>query len=166
MWSGGGCGLEEKGDRRSAHIDRKSGSQLEGTKKYLLQPGGVFRQLPNSFRLTSIEFSLISQLELSLSFENFPSLQILVGDVVGMVWIGNEGTFVVVTEIRVIGGSSGVLHLLPTEKVSATGGGFAFASSALSSNRPGVRILEARVAGAVRCIAVVSWPVEPHLRGR
>lgn len=112
---------------------------------------------------------MVSQLELALSFEDLSSLQILGGGIVvstGIVWIGNEGVVVVVVvvaEIRVIGGPSGILHLLQTEKVSATGGGMAFASSVLSSNGPSVRILEARVAVAVRCIGVVSWSIKPHL---
>ena len=133
-------------------------------KAYLLWLGGAFRQLSKPFCLTSI--GLTSQFELSLLFEDLLSLQILVGGVVvspGIVWIGDEGVFVV-TEIRIIGGSGSVLHLLPTEKVSATGSSLAFASSALSSNRPGVRILEARVAvTVVRCVAAVSWPIKPHI---
>lgn len=135
-------------------------------KAYLLWLGGVFRQLSNSFCLTPI--GLTSQLELPLLFEGLLSLQILVGSVVispGNVWIGNEGVFVV-TEIRIIGGSSSVLHLLPMKKVGATGSSLTFASSALSSNRPGVRILEARVAvTVVRGVAAVSWPIKPHIWG-
>jgi len=90
---------------------------------------------------------------LSLPFEGLSSLQVLVGGIVasaGLVWVVNVGVAVVViTEIRAIWGSSDVLHLLPTETFSVTGGGFAFASSTLSSDRPGVRILVARVTVAV-----------------
>ena len=100
----------------------------------------------------------MSQFELSLSFKDLLSLQILLGNIVvctGIVWIGNEGIVVaIVAEIRVIGGPSGVLHLLPMERFSTTG-------SALSS----VRILIARVAVAVRCVTVVSWSIKPHLWG-
>ena len=126
--------------------------------------GDILFRIPDPFLLTSsVKLRLASQLELSLSFEGLVPLQILVGVVVGVgiVWVGDEGP-VVIAEIRVMGGSSGVLRLLPTEEFSVTGGGFSFAGSTFSSNRPGIRVLETPVAVAGGCVAVVNWSIVPH----
>jgi hypothetical protein len=134
------------------------GHSTRGDKAYLVSDPFL---LPSS-----VELGLTSQLELSLPFQDPPSLQIVVlGSIVaraGIVRIGNGRVFVV-AEIRVVGGSSGALHLLPTEEFSVTGSLFALASSTLSSDRPGVRILGARVAVAVGSVAVVGWSIKPHL---
>ena len=120
--------------------------------------GDILFRIPDPFLLTSsVKLRLASQLDLSLSFKGLAPLQILVGGVVvgvGIVWVGNEGP-VIIAEIRVIGRSSGVLRLLPTEEFSVTGGGFSFAGSTFSGNRPGVGVLETPV-------AVVNWSIVPH----
>lgn len=81
---------------------------------------------------------------------------------VRVVWVRNVGTDVV-AEIRVVGGSSCALHLLPTEEVSMTCGCFPFSCDTFLGDCPGVRILEAGVAVVVRRVVVVRWSAGPHL---
>lgn len=124
--------------------------------------GGVFLQFSVLLFLTSSAgLSMASWFGLLLSFGDTSSLADGICGGAGIVWVGNEG-IAVIAEIRVIRGSSGVLHLLPIEKFSVAGGGLAFAGSAFSGNCPGVRVVVAPVVVTGGRVAVVGWSVKPH----